>query len=209
MTGKSCVGNSEFLQCIEQAVEIIKEGGVVAFPTETYYGLAADPFNDKALGRIFAAKARPQHKPILNLVESRDQIPMLADGVSELLCPLMEKFWPGPLTLVFPARKNISKLLTGGTNTVGVRVSSHQVAQCLVEAMGCPITATSANISGQPAAKTALEVTRQLGGQVDLVIDGGPTPGGQGSTIVGLKGRELHLVREGVIPFKDCLEVFV
>ena len=119
--------------------------------------------------------------------------------------PLMEKFWPGPLTLIFQAKINLPVLLTAGTSTIGVRHSSHPFARQLLRAFGRPITATSANISGHDAAIDAYEVKAQFGTQIDMVFDGGKTPGILGSTIVGLDGIKLKLIREGIIPFDEIL----
>jgi len=184
------------------AVRVIEQGGVVAFPTETYYGLAVDPFNVAALTRLFAIKERPSRKAVLVLIHDREQLPLLVRQVPAAFRPLLDTFWPGPLTLVFPARPELSSLLTGGTGTVGVRVSSHGVATSLVAALGGPVTATSANISGRPPATSAAQVAAQFGAEVDFILDGGETPGGKGSTLVGcgVDGRCL-LLRDGVIPF--------
>ncbi|MEW6500934.1 MAG: L-threonylcarbamoyladenylate synthase, partial [Thermodesulfobacteriota bacterium] len=151
---------------------MIRAGGVVAFPTETYYGLAVDPFNREALSRLFALKRRPPDKPVLTLIESEAQLPLLARQVPKLYRPLMDAFWPGPLTLVFDAVPELPVILTGYSGTVGVRISSHPMARQLVAALGQPLTATSANYSGQPAAVTPDEVVAQLGLDVDLVLEG-------------------------------------
>ena len=184
------------------ASRVIARGGVVAFPTETYYGLAVDPFNVAALTRLFEIKERPLDKAVLVLVHDRGQLSLLVRQVVPVFRPLMELFWPGPLTLVFSARPELSQLLTGGTGTVGVRVSSHPVATRLLSVFGRPVTATSANISGRSPATTAAQVVAQFGTAVDCILDGGETPGGRGSTLVGCgdDGRSL-LLRDGVIPF--------
>ena len=186
------------------ASRVIARGGVVAFPTETYYGLAVDPFNANALARLFAIKERPSGKAILVLIHSRQQLVLLVEQVEPAFRPLLDRFWPGPLTLVFPARPELSKLLTGGTGTVGVRISSHPVANRLLAVCGKPVTATSANISGRPPATTAAQVKAQFGDAVDFILDGGETPGGLGSTLVGCgdDGRCL-LLRDGVVEFSQ------
>ena len=191
---------------IERAVAVIRAGGVVAFPTETYYGLAADPFNREAVSRVFALKRRPPDKPVLTLIGAESQLPQLAASVPPIYRPLISAFWPGPLTLVFPARPDVPVILTGYTGTVGIRISSHPVARQLLAAAGQPLTATSANFSGQPAAVTAQEVVDQLGPDVDWIIDGGTTPGGRGSTIVGLEEGEVALLRAGAIAFEEILD---
>ena len=184
------------------ASRVIEQGGVVAFPTETYYGLAVDPFNVAALTRLFEIKERSYGKAVLVLVRDQEQLPLLIQQVPTSFRPLLEVFWPGPLTLVFPARPGLSPLLTAGTDTVGIRVSSHIVAGRLLSSLAIPITATSANISGRSPAITAEQVEAQFGTAVDFILDGGETPGGKGSTLVGCgaDGRCL-LLRDGVIPF--------
>jgi len=193
-------------QKVAEAVEVLKQGGIVAFPTETYYGLAVDPFNHAALARLFQLKKRITSKPILTLVRDENQLPRLASEIPFRFFPLMNEFWPGPLTLVFKAHSDLPILLTGNTGTVGVRVSSHPVASLLTQAVEFPITATSANISGQKAAESIEEIHGQFGTGIDVILDGGNTIGGLGSTIVGLEDKELKLVRPGVIPFARVLE---
>lgn len=201
VAGPSSISPSE----LARALTVIRDGGVVAFPTETYYGLAVDPFNREALSRLFALKRRPPDKPVLTLIENREQLPLLARQVPDLYLPLMAAFWPGPLTMVFEAVPALPVILTGYTGTVGVRISSHPLARQLVAAAGQPLTATSANYSGQPAAVTPEEVVEQLGPDVDFVINGGTAPGGKGSTIVGLAEGRLTELRAGVIPFAAVL----
>ncbi len=192
---------------LNRAVEVLKGGGIVAFPTETFYGLAVDPLNPLALNHLFSLKQRDTRKPILTLADDRESLSSLVLNVPSIYERLMEEFWPGPLTLIFQARVNLPSLLTAGTSTIGVRQSSHPFARQLLRAFGRPITATSANISGHAAAIDAYEVKVQFGSKIDIVFDGGRTPGIGGSTIVGLDGDRLKFIREGVISFKDILEV--
>jgi len=184
-----------------QACAVLRSGGVVAFPTETYYGLAVDPFNQAAVSRLFALKGRSPDKPVLLIIDNSSQLARLVAEIPPPFPLLMERFWPGPLTLVFPAAQSLPAMLTGSRGTIGVRVSSNPVAQKLVKAFGRPITATSANFSGQPAAVAADGVFAQLGPEVDGVLDGGLTPGGQGSTLLGYQEGKICLLRAGVIPF--------
>jgi L-threonylcarbamoyladenylate synthase len=186
---------------IDGSVDVLRAGGIVAFPTETYYGLAVDPFNREALSSLFAAKKRAASKPILTLINSREQLSLLARHVSSKFTLLMDQFWPGPLTLIFDAQENLPSLLTGDTGTIGIRQSSHPVANMLVAAFAGPITATSANISGQAPAITAQEIERYFGANINMVLDGGKTPGGMGSTIIGIKEDKLQLIRDGVVPY--------
>lgn len=192
---------------LARAVAILRSGGIVAFPTETYYGLAVDPFNPRALDRLFAVKRRPRAMPILVLVSGVEQLDLLASELPPMYAGLIRRFWPGPLTLIFPALATLPAQLTGGTGTVGIRRSPLSAANRLLTAFGGPITATSANLSGRPAALTADEVHRVFGDRLDCILDGGATPGGSGSTLVGIRDADLHCLREGTIPFaqvRDC-----
>lgn len=186
---------------IQKAIRLLKQGGLIAFPTETYYGLGVDPFNTKALQRLFKVKRRGADKAVLVLVADQSQVERFADSIPVHFNKLMSAFWPGPLTLVFPARSNVSELLTGGTGTVGIRQSPNPVAIQLLQELAGPITATSANRSGASPATTAAEVEEIFGSEVDLIIDGGATPGGQGSTLVGFD-QEIFCIRDGKIPFE-------
>jgi len=186
---------------LTRACEILRAGGVVAYPTETYYGLASDPFNSAALAHLFALKGRSPDKPVLLIIDNPAQLSGLVSEIPPVFTIPMQQFWPGPLTLVFPAAASLPEILTGYTGTIGVRVSSHPVARKLVRAFGLPVTATSANISGYPPAVTAIGVREQLGTAVDAVIDGGETPGGLGSTILDCCEGKIRLLRDGVIPF--------
>jgi len=188
---------------VERAVGVLRQGGIVAFPTETYYGLAVDPFNPDALRRLFAAKKRTTQKPILTVVNSREQLAPLILDTPALFQILMDRFWPGPLTLIFQGSKYLPSLLTGHTGTIGVRWSSNLVACRLAAIFGNAVTATSANLSGCKPAVTAAECSRYFGSGIDMVIDGGTTPGGLGSTLVGIEKGNLQLLRNGVIPFVE------
>ena len=190
---------------IKEGAGHIRNGGAVAFPTETYYGIGVNPFDEAALARLFALKKRPLNKPLLLIARDERDLDLLAASVPELFRPLMKRWWPGPLTLVFPAREGLSALLTGNTGTIGVRISSHPVARRLVELVGGPVTATSANLSGNPPASSANEVARQFDEGLDYIIDGGETPGVLGSTLVGIDGQRLCLIREGAVPADKIL----
>jgi len=198
--------NYHLQDMLAQAVTCLQRGGIVAFPTETYYGLAADPFNEKALLALFRLKARDIQKPILVLISEMRQLEEIADSIPELYRPLMKDFWPGPLTLIFPGRKNLSPLLTGGTGTVGVRISSNTIAAELCRRWGHPLTATSANISGMPPAISADDVKAIFGSEVDCIIDGGSTFARRCSTIVGIRQSRLQLFREGQVEFPLILQ---
>jgi len=189
---------------IKEAVRLLKQGGLIAFPTETYYGLGVDPFNKEALQRLFRVKQRTVDKAVLVLVADKSQVKLFADSEPVGFNDLMTGFWPGPLTLVFPARSTLPELLTGGTGTVGIRQSPDRTASRLLREYSGPITATSANRSGALPATTAAEVNEIFGSDVDLVLDGGATPGGQGSTLVGYD-HGIFCIRPGKIPFETIL----
>lgn len=188
-------------EALAHACSVLRAGGVVAFPTETYYGLAVDPFNQTALARLFALKRRSADKPVLLIIDHPSQLASLVAEIPPPFTLLMQSFWPGPLTLVFPGAASLPEMLTGGCGTIGVRVSSHPVARQLVRAFGQPLTATSANLSGHPPAMTASEVRDQLGSEVEVVLKGGETPGGLGSTLLGWQEGKVCLLRAGVVPF--------
>lgn len=191
---------------LRQAAHLLRQGGVVAFPTETYYGLAVDPWNTEAVERLYRVKQRSRQLPVLVLIAGLEQLPQVAIALPRAYQALIARFWPGPLTVVCPARSELSALLTGGTGTIGVRQSPHPVARQLLAAFGGPLTATSANLSGAPAAITAAQVASLLPAGVDLILDGGDTPGGSGSTLVGLRDATLYCLREGKIPFAQIQE---
>ncbi len=190
-----------------RAVSVLAQGGIVAFPTETFYGLAVDPFNEQALTDLFRLKGRPFHKPFLVLIQDENQLPGLVSSIPPVYRPLMQTFWPGPLTLVFPAHVKISSILTGNGAGIGARISPHPVARIFGQTWGRPMTATSANQSGMPAARTADEVNQFFGDGVSCILDGGQTPGGMSSTVVGLYRGKLQLIRAGVIDFSSLIKV--
>lgn len=198
---------SEYLETsLELAVSHLRQGRIVAFPTETYYGLAVDPDCVSAVRRLFAVKKRSADKALLLLIENIEQLDNIVQEVPSQYLPLIEKFWPGPLTLIFQGKKTLNQQITGNTGTVGVRISSDPVAQALVKRMGKPITATSANISGFSPAQSALEVSRMFGSDIDYIIDGGQTNAGLCSTILGVRNGKLTLLRYGQIDLSDELD---
>ena len=184
---------------IEEAARIILQGGVEAFPTETFYGLAADALNERALQKIFRVKGRNENKPLPLIVADRSWIPGLVREISPLAGRLMEKFWPGPLTLVLEALPHLPAVLAAHTGKVGLRISSHPAAQSLARAVGRAITATSANLSGEPSISTAGEVFQALGEKLDAILDAGKTAGGMGSTVLDVSGTKPKILREGAI----------
>ncbi len=185
---------------VKKAAEFLHAGGVVAFPTETSYGLAASIRSLSALERIFRMKRRPKEKPLLVLVSGIPDLMGLTGEIPEEAIPLMDSLWPGPLTILFSALSDLPWPLTGSTGRIGVRVSSHPLAQALVAATGSPITATSANLSGLAPACDPKEIRRQFAEDPpDAILDGGRTAGGPPSTIVDVTTSPVHIVREGAI----------
>jgi len=184
---------------LNKAVEIILSGGVVAFPTESFYGLAVNAFDEEAIQRLFDIKKRRGDHPILILISSKDVLDQYVAHISAIAQRLVNQFWPGGLTLVFEAGPNISPLLTAGTGTIGIRLSSHPIATELAKAVSVPITGTSTNISGQPACLSAGQVFHALGKEVDLILDGGVTEGGKGSTILDVTVVPPRVLREGIV----------
>ena len=188
-----------FQSAINRAAETLLSGGLVAYPTESFYGLAVDATNEKAIQRLFRAKKRRGSRPVLILIPSIEILSRYVDPIPPVALRLIEKFWPGGLTLVFGVGPNVSPLLTAGTNKIGVRLSSHPVAMALTQAIGVPISGTSANISGEPACRNADEVSACLGEGVDLILDGGMTTGKAGSTVLDVTVDPPQILREGMI----------
>jgi L-threonylcarbamoyladenylate synthase len=193
---------------VEKAAKIIASGGVVAFPTETYYGLAVDPFNKEALVRLYQLKKRQRTKPLLVLIAQPGDLDLLVDTVPPVFEPFIE-LWPAPVTLVFPALSFLPLQLTGGTATIGVRISSHPVATALVRACGFPITATSANISGMTPCHQPDLIKKQFQDRLDYILDGGETPGGAGSTLIGIKNSKPVILRDGVFSVASLSRLLV
>lgn len=187
---------------IDAVLQVLRMGGVAAFPTETFYGLGADGLNPGAINRVFAAKRRPVAKPLLVLIPDVSDLNEVAAHPPELAFSLAEEFWPGPLTLVLEASPSLPGELTGFTGKIGVRVEGHPVAHALAAGLKRPLTATSANLSGHTPALTAEEVADQLGGSIDLIIDGGRCRGGTGSTVLDLTSDPPLVIREGPVPSK-------
>ena len=175
---------------IQQAADHIRHGGLVAFPTETVYGLAADANNPNAIERLNRVKGRPPEKPYSLHVHSAAQVREYLDEVPPAAQRLMDKFWPGPLTIVLPAR----------TGTLGFRLPQHPVAQAFLQVCGTPIVAPSANRSGFPPPTDSKEVLEALGDACECLLDAGPTPLGRESTVVSVVDGRLHILREGAIP---------
>src|SRR5664280_2171883 len=187
---------------LTRAAEILAGGGVIAYPTETFYGLGADATNEKAIEKIFAVKGRNFKNPISLIIGQADDIYPLVQDVPETAKKLMTAFWAGALTIIFSAADKISPLLTAGSGKIGLRVSSHPGAQGIVQKLKRPLTATSANLSGAPECTRASEVAEQIGDKIDAIIDLGNTPGTKGSTIIDVTCTPPVILREGAISRK-------
>ncbi|MGO4881218.1 MAG: L-threonylcarbamoyladenylate synthase [Bryobacteraceae bacterium] len=188
---------------LERAAELIRSGGLVAFPTETVYGLGANALNAAAVARIFAAKGRPRESPLIVHVDSIEMARTLVTEWPDAANRLADRYWPGPLTLVLPKQPSIPDIVTAGLATVGLRVPSHPLALALIRAAGVPIAAPSANPFTGLSPTTAGHVRQALGSAVDLVLDGGPSTVGIESTVLSLAGPEPLLLRPGVIPLPE------
>jgi len=186
---------------LDHAVEILREGGVVAYPTETFYGLGVDAKNEKAVERLFSIKGRDFRNPVPVIIGDASDLDQAVTEIPFIGRELIGRFWPGPLTLIFPAAPSIPSRLTAGSGKIGIRVSSHPIARLLSRKLAGPLTSTSANRSGQKECITAQEVMEKIGDDLDLIIDGGETPGGKGSTILDITRTPPVVLRAGVIDY--------
>ena len=194
-------------RAIEWTAERVTEGGVVAIPTDTVYGLAASLAHPSAIERIYEIKGRPESQPLPVLVSSIDALYHLVH-LDDAVVPLLDAFWPGPLTVVLPAASRLPARVLGPGDRVGVRLPSHYVAIEVIEKAGGAIACTSANRSGEPPASSAQEVAESLGAQLDLILDGGVAPGGVASTVVAIDGLTLRFIREGAISMAEVIRIW-
>ena len=185
-------------ELIAEAVRVLREKGVIIYPTETLYGLGANPFFPEAMERIYAIKGRAAAKPIPFLIKDHEMLGALVEAVPPLGRELMERYWPGPLTLIFRAKKGLAPPLRGKDGFIGLRISSHPVARRIVEAMDAPLTSTSANLAGEADITDCDMMVQLFGNQVDLILDSGKVPG-IGSTVVDLTVEPPRIVRQGMI----------
>jgi L-threonylcarbamoyladenylate synthase len=188
------------------AVDALRSGGIVAFPTETFYGLAADPRSSVAVAKVFAIKRRGPDQPLPLIAANLAQVSEHVGTMTPLASRLAAKGWPGPLTLIIPASAKLCDDVHLGTGKVAVRVPGHAIARALAENAGHAVTSTSANLSGARPPSTAAEVHATFGDTIGVLIDGGPTAGGLPSTIVDATGTVPVLLREGILPWKRVLE---
>jgi L-threonylcarbamoyladenylate synthase len=208
------MNNRESMSClmadasaITRAAEILQTGGIVAFPTETVYGLGANALNPAAVRRVFQAKGRPSINPVIVHVGDASLVHSVASDWPEVAGQLAATFWPGPLTLVLPKRDEVPSEVTAGGSTVGVRVPAHPVALALLREAGIPMAAPSANRSSELSPTTAQHVLKSLGDRVNLILDGGPCQGGIESTVVDVTASPARILRPGLITVKQLEEV--
>ena len=194
---KTIIVSANSPDAIQQALDVLNQGGLVAFPTDTVYGVGTLAFNGRAVESIYAAKDRPVEKAIPVLIGDTEDMEKVGMNIPVVAYELASRFWPGPLTCIIPKKPTLPESVSA-TSTIGVRVPDHEVARALLHAAG-PMAVTSANISGQPSPSTAEDVFAQLGGRIALIINGGKTPGGIPSTLVDCTSVELKILREGPI----------
>jgi L-threonylcarbamoyladenylate synthase len=190
---------------VEEALEVLRAGGIIVYPTETYYGLGVDARNQEACDRLFELKGRPPEKALPCIVSGIPQLEEVARDLGKEALHLARRFWPGPLSLVVLAKPGLAAASSEGT--IALRASSLPLARILAQGLGAPLTATSANRSGSLPATTAQTALRELGSGVDRVLDGGPCPGGLPSTVVDVRGSSPRLLREGRVPLEEIERV--
>ena len=197
------IGKNNFEDTISRAAHILKQGGTVAFPTETVYGLGADALDPAAVRRIFEAKGRPADNPLIVHIASMDSLDKIATDIPPIAFELMDAFWPGPLTLVLKRRSAVPDITTGGLDTVAVRMPDNPVALALIKDAGTPLAAPSANTSGRPSPTTAGHVVSDLSGRIDAVIDGGAVEVGVESTVLDVTSDVPVILRPGGVGLED------
>jgi L-threonylcarbamoyladenylate synthase len=193
---------------VDRAIEILKSGGIVAFPTDTVYGLGGDALNTEVAERIYRVKQRPRSLPLPVLLADLTQVAAVVDSVPGIARFLMKRFWPGGLTLVLPKAASIPEIVSAGSDKIAIRIPNHSVPLALIHGLGAPITGTSANISDKPSPLTVKEVEQQLGSDVDLIIDMGRCPGGLESTVVDVTGETPVILRQGIIPEDEIKKAY-
>ncbi len=191
--------NNIDLEELKEPAKVIKDGGIVIFPTETVYGIGTNGFSEKSIKRIYELKKRDFRKPISLLVSNMEMVKMIAKDISEVEYALMEKFFPGPFTIILKKKKTVPDILTANSDTVGVRMPSSEIARNLVEYAGVPIATPSANISGKPSGTNIKDIMKDFDGKVDCIIDNGESKLGVPSTIVRVVDGVPHILREGTI----------
>ncbi len=194
---------------IADAAEIIRKGGVVCFPTSCLYGLAADAFNPAAIQKVFKIKKRPEHKPLLILVKNKTELVKLVESVPPVAEIIMNKFWPGQITIIFNAKSSLPDTLTAGTRKIGIRIPDHPAASALVNALDNPITGTSANLSSTKGYDRIKNMDKKFTKAIDFILDAGRLAGGIGSTVIDVTVNPPRILRQGAIPSKKILSVLL
>jgi L-threonylcarbamoyladenylate synthase len=184
---------------IRKAASVVLSGGILVFPTDTSYGLGVNPYDDGAVSKVYRLKHRKPDKPLILLLSNLEQLDNLTQKVSEAAKKMMERFWPGPLTMVFTASEELKSFLIGNTGRIGVRIPNNLIARKLIDACRIPVTATSANISGQPSARSAQGAIKYFSGSVEMALDGGPSRNEMESTVLDVSTSPPRLIREGQI----------
>ena len=194
-------------EALEKASWIIKKGGVIAYPTETFYGLGVKYDDISALKKLYGIKHRSLNKALPLIIGEKGELDLIASNITVSAEKLAKKFWPGPLTILLPAKPDISEFITAKTGKIAVRIPGESFALDLARSLGFPITATSANISGMPPADNTDDVIRYFGDALDLIIDCGKTPGGKSSTIIDASGEKIRFLRAGAVSIEDVFTV--
>ncbi len=196
------------LKEIEKAVDFLRRGEVLAYPTETIYGIGADVFNKKAVKKIFDVKARDYGLPISILVADLEMLRTCVDYVPDVALSLMRRFWPGPLTILFPVNEKFPKELITNTGKIGIRISSNTIAAALVKCFGRPITTTSANRSGFPPSLNVRHIVKYFGDRIPCIIDGGECEPSRGSTVVDISEETMRIIRDGAVPADEVIKCY-
>ena len=194
---------------LENAAKLIKKGKIVVFPTETVYGIGANGLDEKAVKKLYDVKQRPLNKPISLLVSNMDMINLIAKDITETEYKIMEKFFPGPLTIILKKKEIVPEIVTSRQDTVGVRMPSGEIARKLVEMSGVPIAAPSANITGEPSGTNLQEIKKRFEGKADYFIDGGESELGCASTIVKVVDGKPQILRQGSITIEQINQIFL
>ena len=194
-------------ELFSRAVDALKRGEVIVFPTETFYGLGADAFDETAVERVVALKGRSPENPIPLIISDREMLESVVGDIPPAAQKLMERFWPGPLTLVLSAKRNLPASLLNHNGGVGVRISSHPLANRLARELGRPLTATSANPSGREPARTVDQALAYFSDKIEIFLEGGRLEGKKGSTVMDVSQDKIRIVREGEIPSEELKRI--
>jgi len=199
--------STDIEQQVERGISILRRGGIVAFPTDTVYGLGASIRLPQAVERVYEVKRRPRDMALPVLLADASQLPEVAESIPAVAWRLIHRFLPGALTIVLPKAKSVPDIVAAGGTTIAIRIPNHPITLALIRGLGAGLVGTSANVSGQPSPLTASEALCQLGDEVDLIIDGGPCPGGRESTVVDVTTERPVVLRQGAVSIEELEEV--